>query len=203
MSDSPSRTQAERRAVTRRALLDAAIDLLMNKGLGASSLAAVARHAGMTTGAVQHHFKTKAALMRAVISERLFDRSVLAEQTDLTDASLEERSAALVAQQWQFYGNPKYIAIWDIILGARADSDVREEILSWQQSGVRALETEISKLFSAENLNLQQVQSIQYFMNAHLRGLALLRTVENDDDIISQQLALLSSLLAQYIQDLS
>ena len=203
MSDSPSRTQAERRAVTRRALLDAAIDLLMTKGLGASSLAAVARHAGMTTGAVQHHFKTKAALMRAVISERLFDRSVLAEQTDLTDASLEERSAALVAQQWQFYGNPKYIAIWDIILGARADSDVREEILSWQQSGVRALETEISKLFSAENLNLQQVQSIQYFMNAHLRGLALLRTVENDDDIISQQLALLSSLLAQYIQDLS
>ena len=203
MSDSPSRTQAERRAVTRRALLDAAIDLLMNKGLGASSLAAVARHAGMTTGAVQHHFKTKAALMRAVISERLFDRSVLAEQTDLTDASLEERSAALVAQQWQFYGNPKYIAIWDIILGARADSDVREEILSWQQSGVSALETEISKLFSAENLNVQQVQSIQYFMNAHLRGLALLRTVENDDDIISQQLALLSSLLAQYIQDLS
>ena len=203
MSDSPSRTQAERRAVTRRALLDAAIDLLMNKGLGASSLAAVARHAGMTTGAVQHHFKTKAALMRAVISERLFDRSVLAEQTDLTDASLEERSAALVAQQWQFYGNPKYIAIWDIILGARADSDVREEILSWQQSGVSALETEISKLFSAENLNVQQVQSIQYFMNAHLRGLALLRTVENDDIIISQQLALLSSLLAQYIQDLS
>ena len=203
MSDSPSRTQAERRAVTRRALLDAAIDLLMNKGLGASSLAAVARHAGMTTGAVQHHFKTKAALMRAVISERLFDRSVLAEQTDLTDASLEERSAALVAQQWQFYGNPKYIAIWDIILGARADSDIREEILSWQQSGVSALEAEISKLFSAENLNVQQVQSIQYFMNAHLRGLALLRTVENDDIIISQQLALLSSLLAQYIQDLS
>lgn len=67
-----SRTQAERRATTRRVLLDATIEMLMDAGLSTCSLAAVAKRAGMTTGAVQHHFKTKAELMRAVIAERLF-----------------------------------------------------------------------------------------------------------------------------------
>ncbi|MEM7328021.1 MAG: TetR/AcrR family transcriptional regulator [Pseudomonadota bacterium] len=203
MHDSPKRTQAERRESTRRQLLDATIDMLMESGLSACSLAAVAKRAGLTTGAMQHHFKTKAALMRAVISERLFAQNRALKPDDLASQSLSERCSALVTQQWQFYGNPRYIAIWDIILGARSDSLIQSEIAEWQANGTRTHELVIGEVLADQALSTADIRAIQYFVNAHLRGLALLRTVEDDPAVIDAQLALLADNLARHIGDLS
>lgn len=203
MADSSKRTQAERRTATRKMLLDATIEMLMEEGLSACSLAAVAKRAGLTTGAMQHHFKTKALLMRAVIAERLFTQESVPDLSPIKAKSLNERCRALVEQQWRFYGNPKYIAIWDIILGARADLAIRDEIADWQKAGTRAHEDTISSVLHDQNLSAADIQAIQYLMNAHLRGLALLRTVEDDHAVISEQIALLAGVLERHIRALS
>lgn len=194
-----TRTQAERRSTTRRMLLDATIEMLMDSGLNACSLAAVAKRAGMTTGAVQHHFKTKAELMRAVIAERLFATEQSFDWDGIVDLSVADRCKRMIAYQWNFYQDPKYLAIWDIILGARTEDLIQHEIREWQSSGTRAFERAIERAFPDQNLTRTDVSAIQYFLNGHLRGLALLRTVQDEPQIIKQQLAMLGALLADYI----
>ena len=60
------RTQAERRETTRRALLDAARSLFATEGYAAVGIEEVARRAGVTRGALYHHFRDKRDLFRAV-----------------------------------------------------------------------------------------------------------------------------------------
>lgn len=195
-----SRTQAERRATTRRILLDATIEMLMDSGLSTCSLAAVAKRAEMTTGAVQHHFKTKAELMRAVIAERLFAADESYDWDGIVDLSVAKRCERMIAHQWKFYQNPKYLAIWDIILGARTEHLIQNEIREWQRSGTRSFERAIVKTFPDQHLTQADVSAVQYFLNGHLRGLALLRTVEDNPNIIDQQLVMLGTLITEFIQ---
>src|ERR1700722_5054364 len=61
------RTQAERRARSRGALLESAARGLSRHGYGNLVLEEVAREAGYTRGALYHQFKDKEALALAVI----------------------------------------------------------------------------------------------------------------------------------------
>jgi AcrR family transcriptional regulator len=65
----PRRTQAERRAATRRALLDAARELFAEKGFAATGREEIAEAAGVTRGALYHHFSSKGDVFRAVFEE--------------------------------------------------------------------------------------------------------------------------------------
>jgi AcrR family transcriptional regulator len=72
-----ARTQAERTEATTGALVAAARELFAADGYAATSIDAVAAKAGVTKGAVYHHFKGKPELFAAVFA---------AEVEDLTDA---------------------------------------------------------------------------------------------------------------------
>lgn len=85
MSASPTRTRAERQADNVRALTDAAVELFLRDGYAATSVGAVAREAGLTTGALYANFANKAALGLAALDRiRLTHLADLAEH--LTDA---------------------------------------------------------------------------------------------------------------------
>ena len=75
------RTQAERTEATTSALVDAARELFARDGYDATSLDAVAARAGVTKGAVYHHFEGKRQLFEAV-----FTREVERMATPLADA---------------------------------------------------------------------------------------------------------------------
>lgn len=61
------RTQADRRAATRAALLAAARREFVEHGYAAAVTEAVVRRAGVTRGALYYHFPDKAALLEAVV----------------------------------------------------------------------------------------------------------------------------------------
>lgn len=63
------RSHAERRAATRRALLDAARALFAEKGYAEVTVEEVVRGAGVTRGALYHHFQDKRVLLKAVVEE--------------------------------------------------------------------------------------------------------------------------------------
>ena len=60
------RTQAERSVATRAALLDAALRLFSTKGYSNSGREEIVASAGVTRGALQHHFGDKQSLFLAV-----------------------------------------------------------------------------------------------------------------------------------------
>lgn len=66
---STRRTKAQQRQETMRALAAAGRSLFASDGYAAVSLAALTQRAGVTKGALYHHFGSKAGLFRAVVGE--------------------------------------------------------------------------------------------------------------------------------------
>src|SRR5687768_7404071 len=63
------RRTAEDTAATRAALVDAALFAFARDGIDRATLAGIAEAAGVTRGAVYHHFADKDALLAAVLGE--------------------------------------------------------------------------------------------------------------------------------------
>ena len=69
----PRRTQAERRSRSEEALLDAAAELIAERGVDRASLASIGGRAGVSRGLPTHHFGSKDALV-AHLARRAQDR---------------------------------------------------------------------------------------------------------------------------------
>jgi AcrR family transcriptional regulator len=67
--DGGRRTQAQRRASRRRALLDAARSMFAEKGYHGTAAEEIVGRAGVTRGALYHHYEDKKDLFRAVVDE--------------------------------------------------------------------------------------------------------------------------------------
>ncbi|PRC42174.1 TetR/AcrR family transcriptional regulator [Mycobacterium sp. ITM-2017-0098] len=63
------RTQAERRAATRTAILDSARWLFTERGYHGTSVDAILERAGSSKGAFYHHFSDKTRVLEALLSE--------------------------------------------------------------------------------------------------------------------------------------
>lgn len=76
------RNQSERRAKTRRALLDAAAALFAERGYHKVSLDEIAARAGLTRGALHYNFGGKADLLLTLLDERLAARGEAIDGAD-------------------------------------------------------------------------------------------------------------------------
>ncbi|MEN3272577.1 MAG: hypothetical protein V7636_1338 [Actinomycetota bacterium] len=63
------RTQLERRTEAEQSLLRAAIELIAEQGAEQTSLAQIGERAGFSRGIVNHHFGTKAELIKRLVSQ--------------------------------------------------------------------------------------------------------------------------------------
>lgn len=129
------RTHAERSASTRQHLIATAIEVIQHRSLEEMSIHELAKSAGMTSGAVQHHFESKAVLMMNVLSE-LIDSSVQsgALWPDCTLAPRERASWFVQAVWGLVYAQPRFIVAWNIYLGCRNQPEVLGHIAELRQS---------------------------------------------------------------------
>ncbi|MDQ7727088.1 TetR family transcriptional regulator [Halomonas sp. SpR8] len=81
------KTKAEA-AATREALLEAAEEMFFAKGVARTSLEQIARHAGLTRGAVYWHFKNKGDLFMALIEQVRMPFQSLMDEVSNADAEL-------------------------------------------------------------------------------------------------------------------
>ncbi|HZZ50350.1 MAG TPA: TetR/AcrR family transcriptional regulator [Pseudonocardia sp.] len=80
---------------TRRALMEAALDLFAEKGFSRSSMQEVADRAGVTKGAFYHHFYTKEDVLH-IIHDQFIDRALEAQDHALAEfASPTEQLARM------------------------------------------------------------------------------------------------------------
>jgi AcrR family transcriptional regulator len=122
------RTQEERRAATRGALLDAALDCLVEHGYEGTTTGRVCDRAGVSRGAHQHHFGRRPALVAAALEELAMRRldEIRGEVASLP-AGEERVEQALDAIGGWFTG-PLFQASIDLAAAARTDEELRAQL---------------------------------------------------------------------------
>jgi AcrR family transcriptional regulator len=112
------RTQAERSAATQRALVEAAIELLVERGWAATTAVAVCERAGCTRGALVHHYPSLAGLLAHAL-ETVYEGFVvpgrgpagtLVEVVDRLWEAIGDRRFKAVIEAWSAAGNDPELA---------------------------------------------------------------------------------------------
>jgi AcrR family transcriptional regulator len=116
---SPRRSQAARSAGTRRKIIDAVVAVIAEEGFAQASAHRIAQRAGVTWGAVQYHFGTKADIFDAVLAEGLERFEQRVGDLALDGQPLEQRVALLVDCSWAYYCSPHYRAMLEIVLNSQ------------------------------------------------------------------------------------
>lgn len=115
-----SRTQAERRAATQAALLDATVSALVEVGYAGTSTPEICRRAGVSQGALFRYWPTKAELL-ADAADHLLARVRTAYESAFADrVSAQEALAAL----WETYRQPDLQAAVELYVASRTDPDL-------------------------------------------------------------------------------
>jgi AcrR family transcriptional regulator len=124
------RTQAERRATTHTALLDAAIDCLVEYGYAKTTTRRIAERAGVTPGALQHHFASKVALLGELIGYiRAKSMSEMFAEGVPSTRSTRKRQELLLDRMWRIYRGPLFTALIELGIGARTDAELLQHIV--------------------------------------------------------------------------
>ncbi len=177
---SERRSQAERSAATRDALLDATIACLVADGYANTTTSRVAERAGVSRGAHLHHFQTRQALVAAAM-ERLAERrgaELLAAAEKLPDG--RERLVQGLDLLWASYANPLFQAALDLWSHARTDPDLRERLVPVERRLDRQTLEITRRLFPtiAEQPDFDRLIELAI---STIRGLALLDTLHPGD----------------------
>lgn len=187
-----------KRELTHERLLNSALTLMQEKGAGRLSIQAVAQAAGMTTGAVQHHFPSKAALMMQVLS-RLIDS--LESDTDFWPSprwSLRRRSEHFVQQAWaQLYSQPRFASAWAAYLAAVDDVIMTAHIIEQRSLIQQRLRVQFLAAFPEIAIHPKADAHMQFVLTT-LRGLGLVRPFAPAASIDSQL-----AILSEFIQSIT
>lgn len=125
------RTQAERRADTTARLLDATAEALIEMGYAGTTTTEVCRRAGVSRGAMLHHFPSKDELVAAAVAH-IVDLRV--EEFRATLATLPEGAPVLTQLEtaidvlWGIYKGPTVAAWIELIVAARTDAKLRRHV---------------------------------------------------------------------------
>ena len=187
------RTQAERRAETRRKIVRAVVESIDAVGFQRTTAAEVTRRAGVTWGAVQHHFGGKAGILRAALEDSFQRFAERLGELPPDDASLETRVDAFVERAWGHFSSAHYRSTLEILLHHEAART--EDEPPWQDEMLAAWSRVWNALFPEARRSAGQ-RVLQRYAVAVLTGLATTRmlggTTPHD---VAPELALLKATL--------
>jgi AcrR family transcriptional regulator len=171
----PATPKQQRSQATRRRLLDAAVDELVERGYARLTTHGVAARAGVSRGAEQHHFRSRAELMAEAI-DHLAERQLgeLREQAGVLAGgpARTERVLDLLMDQ---YSGPLFAATIELSLAARGDEELRAAILPRERALSRDIQRRASGLFGSELAARPGFEGRLAVALSTVRGLALLR----------------------------
>lgn len=170
------RSHAERRAQTRARILAAVVDSLDEVGFRKTTGAEIARRAGVSWGAVQHHFRDKDGILIAALESSFALFTERLEGAIPADASLAERVDLFVDRAWSHFSSPEYRSTFEILRNLPGDLDP-----SWQGELLRQWLRVWSSYFPENAAARERTIEQLYFSFSLLSGMAGTRMLERAD----------------------
>jgi AcrR family transcriptional regulator len=198
-SQRPRRTQEERRAETRRKLIDATIQALQEHGAARMTMADVAEKAGLTRGAIQYHFDTPTELLKATVVEIAERMGGMIDIGALRGMELGPRIDALIDANWKAYTSGNYIAFLEIAVQGRIEPElgkvVRETLAEIELSRADTW----TEIFADTGRTRDEIIAWRTALQVMARGLALSKMIAHQDAIVDPQVERFTTMLKQQL----
>lgn len=194
------RSQFDRTAETQSVLIAATVHLLATLGFAKTTTQLIAKEAGVTTGALHHHFATKDDLMLAVLDRS----SILVEERLEAEAAAPLKGQAAIREVvdhlWQIYGQADYWAVWEIIIGTRSNPELHRSVLQHRSESMAAIVLpwlrRIEGLAGSTSAGAETLE----FMLIAVRGLSLERFMDKDAAYFDKHLSILADFVGFRLQ---
>ena len=175
-----SRTQGERSAAMQRRLLDATIEALYEKGYGGTTTLEVQQRAGVSRGALLHHYASRADLMVAAVEhlvrERMAEVLVLVQEAPPKARRVEWAVRVL----WRTFDGPLFTAALELWLAARNDAELLAVLLPQERVLGQTIRSMSVELFGTAAVESDEFpEALELLLDA-MRGAASRRVLRTD-----------------------
>ena len=185
----PPTLQSVKSAQTRAKLVEATIRCIVKLGYARTTTPQVAAEAGLSRGAMLHHFENGAALIKAAIVElhekrlRAFRRAADTENHD---------TATLVRTYWKQLQKPAFVAFHELALAARSNPELARILQPLQVEFRERFNQQAVSLFPEWGPDRNRFHLAMTLSQTMLEGMAIQRlTGATDEAMVEPMLKLL------------
>ncbi|HEY5922271.1 MAG TPA: helix-turn-helix domain-containing protein [Kofleriaceae bacterium] len=175
------RTQQQRRDETRRALLDAAVESLIEVGFARTTTLEVQRRADASRGALLHHFPSKTELLVAAIDHLAEMR---ARELKMFAAQLPDgraRTDAVLELLWQCFTGTFFQVSMELRTAARTDPELRPVLITAERALRDRIFAQAKTLFGKDVSEHPGLERALDFTLQFMIGAAMTAVLHKDD----------------------
>jgi len=191
--------QTQRSADTRRAITMATIRSLVEDGYLGTTTSVVCARAGVSRGALTHHFASKQEMMASAVMHlsEIREGELAARARRLATGS--DRTRAVVALLWESFTSDLFYASLELWNAARTDEALRAPLHDAERAlGVRH-RTLVAELFGEPLASHRNFARAIEALFRQLRGAAVTRILRHDptleDTVVGDMVTLLAVML--------
>jgi AcrR family transcriptional regulator len=182
--DAEGQSWQQRKSVqTRIAILEAAIDCLQQHGYGSTTTQLIAEMAGISRGAMLHHYATKQDLIASVIDYTVYKRMEMFLEgiRSLKDQARITEMAG-IELCWKSMLTREFSAYLELAIAARTDPDLAEIFLPKARRYDQTELAEIIRAFPEWAADPEGYALAMDYCNAALEGLVINRDIWREAD---------------------
>jgi AcrR family transcriptional regulator len=179
--------QADRSRETRRKLMEATVECLVERGWTGTTTVLVAERAGVSRGAQLHHFRTRGELVAAAVeyvgaqsvTDMLERAAALPAPDSRMTTGTRGRTTAVVEFIIDFYISPLFTAALELWVAARTDPELKELVVDLEARLGRECHRIAVGLLTADESRPGVREAVQATLDL-ARGLALANLLTDD-----------------------
>jgi AcrR family transcriptional regulator len=171
--------QEERTRAMRQRLLDATVELLVERGWSGTSTTLVSKRAGVSRGAQLHHFPTKNDLVLAAVEHlsEVRGRELAEAAADLPEG--RRRTRAVLEMLAEHFTSPVFTAALELWVAARTDPHLLASLAPLEQHIGREIHRRTVELLGVDEAQAGVRELVQATLDL-VRGLGLANTITDD-----------------------
>jgi AcrR family transcriptional regulator len=171
--------QEERTRAMRQRLLEATVELLVERGWSGTSTTLVSKRAGVSRGAQLHHFPTKNDLVLAAVEHlsEVRGRELAEAGTNLPTG--RRRTRAVLEMLAEHFTSPVFTAALELWVAARTDPTLLASLAPLEQRIGRETHRRTVELLGVDEKQAGVRELVQATLDL-VRGLGLANTISDD-----------------------
>lgn len=181
-----------------RRLLDAAVAVLKRRGLAGFRTAEVVAMAGVSKGALLHHFPTKVSLIAAAF-EWLREGTDESARYFHTRETLVDVIGDLIAESRTFFSGESFPVSLDVAISAARTPELRDAIFDTVRGIRQRTEALWIEQLSAFGISHERAADAVLLVNAAFRGSAVRTFWEPDRSVFDRVARVTAEMVADYL----